>query len=113
MKNTLSNDSGCNLIEYENGDCRPNHSNKRTLTTNPSEGNWELEEILRRLQILIEKDGEKDKIDFYCKRWIEAAEVIDRFFFWIFIFGTTLASLLLLVIIPMTKSVTVNDEVPV
>jgi hypothetical protein len=57
---------------------------------------------LRRLQILIEKDGEKDKIDFYCKRWIEAAEVIDRFFFWIFIFGTTLASLLLLVIIPMS-----------
>ena len=70
-----------------------------------------MQEILRRLQLLIDKDEEKDKVDFYTKRWIEAAEVIDRFFFWIFVTGTTLASLILLVVMPMTKSVDFDGKV--
>lgn len=122
MKTTFSNDSGCGLLDYENGDCRQNDQNhhsrrpsqKVTTTQTPlHEGNWELEEILRRLQVLIDRDEEKEKTDFYSKRWIEAAEVIDRFFFWIFIIGTTFSSVLLLLIMPMTKSVQIDGEVPV
>ncbi|CAG2236614.1 CHRNN [Mytilus edulis] len=121
MKNTFSNDSGCSLIEYENGDCHPNNQNqqnqqnlKMTATQcNTREGNWELEEILRRLKILIDKDDEKDRVDFYSKRWIEAAEIIDRFFFIIFIIGTTLSSVLLLVVMPLIKSVSIEGEIPV
>lgn len=121
MKNTFSNDSGCSLIEYENGDCHPNNQNqqnqqnlKMTATQcNSREGNWELEEILRRLKILIDKDDEKDRVDFYSKRWIEAAEIIDRFFFIIFIIGTTLSSVLLLVVMPLIKSVSIEGEIPV
>lgn len=106
MKTTFSNDSGCNLIEYENGEARaPNNPNIR-LT--PTDRNWELNEILNRLQILIQKEEEKEKCDALAKRWMEASEVIDRFMFWVFVMGTLVSSVFLLMIYPTLKTVSVD-----
>lgn len=104
LKSTFSNDSGCNLIDYENGE--PAQMRSITTSRRPQvERSWELEEILRKLQVLISKEEEREKIDVILKEWMEAAEVIDRFMFWIFVFWTFFATIFLLLFMPMAKSV--------
>ena len=113
MKTTFSNDSGCNLIDYDaNVDSRlvqhnahNNHAQSSPITRLPNNNRWELEEILRRLQILIQKDDDRENNEIVCKRWMEAAEVIDRFLFVVFVTGTLVSSVVLLFIYPAFKSV--------
>ncbi|KAK3097031.1 hypothetical protein FSP39_005744, partial [Pinctada imbricata] len=110
LTNTVSSDSGCPLMECENGDVlhraefvsrnSQNHTNSQN--TSP-EVSWESQEILRRLQVLVEKEEEKEKSDILTKRWMEASEVIDRCLFWLFCSGTTIATVLLLVVIPLVR----------
>ncbi|XP_033750129.1 neuronal acetylcholine receptor subunit alpha-9-like [Pecten maximus] len=107
MKTTFSNDSGCNLIEYENGE--PRASGNANARINQGDRNWELQEILNRLQILIQKEEEKEKSDALAKRWMEASEVIDRFLFWVFVLGTVISSVFLLMIYPTIKKVSLDS----
>lgn len=111
ISTAVSGDSGC-LIDYENGDahsqmrgpCTPSHKNHVTRQSNKTiEDNKDLALILDKLDDLIAKEAERDKSELVIKQWIEVAEVVDRFFFWLFVFGTLFASLFLLVIYPLFK----------
>lgn len=57
--------------------------------------------ILQALQCLLEQSCTKNKDDTTKRQWEEIAFVIDRFFFWSFLFGMILSSVYLLAISPM------------
>ncbi|XP_078316181.1 neuronal acetylcholine receptor subunit alpha-9-like isoform X4 [Crassostrea virginica] len=109
MHTTFSNDSGCALIDYENNSTKQ----KCEMTDNAREpvrreadlssDTWLAREILSRLQLLVDKEEERERADLLCKRWMEAAEVIDRCLFWVFIFGTVFSTIILLVVIPTVR----------
>ena len=107
LANTVSSDSGCALMECENGDTQQNdlnHKRDQDHFQNTSDGpSWEAKEIMHRLQILVDKEDEKDKSDLLTKRWMEASAVIDRCLFWIFFFGTSLSTLIILVLLPIVR----------
>ncbi|XP_052280457.1 neuronal acetylcholine receptor subunit alpha-10-like [Dreissena polymorpha] len=115
MSNT---DSGC-LIDYENG---TSNSQSRTVCSRDTQivhqpgsrenddTNKDLTVILEKLDALIEKEDEREEEEFSIKQWVEVAEITDRFFFWMFVFGTGFASLFILVIYPFYKNVeTIGD----
>ena len=63
----------------------------------------DVEDILSRLRELLAREEEKDHGENLCRQWHEAAEVIDRFLFWVFVLGTALATVTSLVILPLAK----------
>ena len=107
----LSADSGC-LMDYENGhtlaQSRKPCSNQNHVTRQPHQSSDEtcneLALILEKLDELIEREGERENGDHLIKQWMEVAEIIDRFFFWLFVLGTTFVTLFLLVFYPMFKT---------
>lgn len=113
MSTAVSGDSGC-LTDYENGEnhvhghvgnsCGHNHSNH--VRQQREQENKDLLLILHKLDDLIAREDDRERVDLYIKQWIEVAEVVDRFFFWLFILGTVFVSLFLLVIYPMFKETT-------
>ncbi|XP_048733396.1 neuronal acetylcholine receptor subunit alpha-10-like isoform X2 [Ostrea edulis] len=108
MHTTFSNDSGCALIDYENNSTKQRCEMRGPSTEHVREvdlgsDSWVTREILARLQMLVDKEEEKDRSDLLCKRWMEAAEVIDRCLFWLFISGTLLSTIILLVVIPTVR----------
>ncbi|XP_045215710.1 neuronal acetylcholine receptor subunit alpha-10-like isoform X1 [Mercenaria mercenaria] len=107
ISTAVSGDSGC-LIDYENGDTHAqlpnNHSNHMTRQQgNQREDNKDYLLIIQKLDELIAREEERDKADLYIKQWVEVAEIIDRFFFWLFVTGTLIASLFLLIVYPLFK----------
>ncbi|XP_061194170.1 neuronal acetylcholine receptor subunit alpha-5-like [Saccostrea echinata] len=108
MHTTFSNDSGCALIDYENNSTKQKCEMNSKITGHVREvelgsDSWVTREILSRLQLLVDKEEEKERSDLLCKRWMEAAEVIDRCLFWVFIFGTLLSTIILLMVIPTVR----------
>lgn len=109
MHTTFSNDSGCALIDYENNSTKQKcemHGNSTEHVRGEvgvCNDSWVTREILARLQMLVDKEEEKERSDLVCKRWMEAAEVIDRCLFWVFIFGTVFSTIILLVVIPSIR----------
>lgn len=109
MHTTFSNDSGCALIDYENNSTKQKcemHGNSTEHVQGEvgvCNDSWVTREILARLQMLVDKEEEKERSDLVCKRWMEAAEVIDRCLFWLFIFGTLFSTIILLVVIPSIR----------
>ncbi|XP_052822185.1 acetylcholine receptor subunit alpha-type acr-16 [Octopus bimaculoides] len=114
-------ESGCNLIEFESNDQtayssravedsnlthRGTHRTKGVQVSCGSESprSWEAEEILAKLQILLNREEEKLHELALMKQWQEVAEVVDRLLFWMFVLSTLFCSLSILVFIPMTKS---------
>lgn len=111
ISTTVSGDSGC-LIDYENGDthaqiansCANNHANHMSRQTNSQQDeNNEYSLVLQKLDELIAREEERDRADLYIKQWVEVAEIIDRFFFWLFVTGTVFVSLFLLIVYPLFK----------
>ncbi|XP_046373223.1 neuronal acetylcholine receptor subunit alpha-10-like isoform X2 [Haliotis rufescens] len=103
-ENNFSNDSGCGLIDYENGEPTSHRRLDNVNTRREFRNVGDFDEVLARLQELIFREEEKEKEDNMCREWQEAAEVIDRFMFWIFITGTVSVTLVLLIVLPMTKA---------
>lgn len=101
---TYVSESGCNLIDYENGDGPQTKEKEDTKNKRESSRCWETEEILRRLHLLLVKEENREKESFAVREWQEAAEVLDRFMFWIFIFFTLLTTLVLLWFVPLSKN---------
>ena len=104
---TISGEGGC-LMDYENGDANPqNHRNNSTHVMRPSQQtndvNKDIQLILQKLDVILSKEDEKDHSELLIKQWIEVAEVVDRFFFWLFVIGTGFASFFLLLIYPLFK----------
>ncbi|XP_069138036.1 neuronal acetylcholine receptor subunit alpha-10-like [Argopecten irradians] len=57
--------------------------------------------ILQALQCLIEQTNSRDSEELNRRQWEEVAFIIDRFFFWVFLFGMILSSIYLLAFSPM------------
>ncbi|KAL3865574.1 hypothetical protein ACJMK2_042949 [Sinanodonta woodiana] len=108
MKQMDSNDSGYSLMGYENGELvHPVlNSLKRQDGVDRSDC---MEEVLQKLQTLISREDEKDKNELIIKQWTEAAEVLDRLLFWLFVLSTTFGSIIILVILPLFKSVHLEE----
>ena len=113
----LSNDSGCALVEYEMATKSSNADNSRlaggemrgphsliTRTIGPERSKEEdIDLILSLLKKLLVNEDEKEKSEDLNKQWEEAARIIDRFFFYIFLVLTIASTILTLVIMPLGK----------
>ena len=102
-----SGDSGC-LIEYENGDANAQtmRNNSTHVIRQPSQThdmNKDIQLILQKLDLILAKEEEKEHSELVIKQWIEVAEIIDRFFFWLFVLGTLFTSVFLLLVYPLFK----------
>ena len=102
-----SGDSGC-LTEYENGDANTQNMrhNSTHLNRQPSQKhdiNQDVQLILQKLDLVLSKEEEKEHSELLIKQWVEVAEIIDRFFFWIFVIGTLFTSFFLLLVYPLFK----------
>ncbi|KAK3097625.1 hypothetical protein FSP39_011519 [Pinctada imbricata] len=64
--------------------------------------------VLDSLKCLIEKHEERERESHLKGQWEEAAKVMDRFLFWLFLCGMISSTLYLLLILPLTKTQTVN-----
>ncbi|WAQ98028.1 ACHA7-like protein [Mya arenaria] len=110
MSTALSGDSGC-LMDYENGNA---HSHNRTTCESQNhishQPNRQADEskdltlILERLDDLIAKEDDRERAEVFIKQWVEVAEIIDRFFFWLFVISTLFATLFLIIIYPLFKN---------
>ncbi|KAK7491760.1 hypothetical protein BaRGS_00017016 [Batillaria attramentaria] len=124
VQNHLSADSGCGLIDHDvafdfQGTSRgvgglPEQSSSaaalraefrrsRREERMRGDGSADMEDILLRLRDVLAREEEKDSGENLCREWQEAAEVIDRFLFAIFVVGTLAATITSLVILPLTK----------
>ena len=102
-----SGDSGC-LTEYENGDANTQkmRHNSTHMNRQPSQKhdiNQDVQLILQKLDLVLSKEEEKEHSELLIKQWVEVAEIIDRFFFWIFVIGTLFTSFFLLLVYPLFK----------
>lgn len=118
----VSSDSGYGLLDYEihHGHGRPENNQGHGRPEN-NQGNSfsdvysslqkslrgharedEVETMLKMLQRVL-KDGVRDAGQDTRLQWDEAARVLDRFLFYIFLLLTVAATIITLVIIPLTK----------
>ena len=65
--------------------------------------NATMEEILKYLKLMVVKSDEQDAEDEIVDEWKQIALVIDRLFFWTFLFITILSSIVILVVVPSFK----------
>ncbi|XP_064608588.1 neuronal acetylcholine receptor subunit alpha-10-like isoform X2 [Liolophura sinensis] len=77
---------------------------RRTNSKNPRNVSKTNEEILRALKRLIEKHDREDHEYEIIQEWRKVAQVVDRILFWIFLTGTLVSTLTVLVIAPLTRS---------
>lgn len=62
-----------------------------------------LEDILKQLKIMVSKRDEDDRETDIVNEWQQVAQVMDRFLFWFFLSVTGLATLVIMVIIPLVR----------
>ena len=125
----VSSDSGCGLMEHESSMDSP-LSIEQTVTTDTCTSAATLRAEFRRSgreEIILETPGdtltssrdngdpagrhlvdssrerEGAKGENLCRQWQEAAEVIDRCLFWVFVMATLAVTLTCLIILPLTK----------
>ena len=71
------------------------------------------EELLSKLDLLLSKHEEllslqyNQKLQSVNKEWQEISEVWDRFLFWIYFFMTTAITVIILILVPLGKNVTI------
>ena len=61
------------------------------------------DQISSHLKILVSKHDGEDEFQDIINEWRLVAHIMDRFLFWIFLVGSFLSSLVILVFMPMTK----------
>ncbi|XP_059169119.1 neuronal acetylcholine receptor subunit alpha-10-like isoform X2 [Physella acuta] len=114
--NHVSSDSGCGLLEYELGESPSNSENINRFPSSripPAHApdrhkgghtrDDDIETILALLKKVLLKEHGKDANEEIKLQWQEAALVLDKFLFYIFFALTITASVVTLVIMPMTK----------
>jgi nicotinic acetylcholine receptor len=60
-----------------------------------------MEEILKYLKIMVAKRDVDDDANLLMEEWREVAQVTDRFLFWVFLSITAVATLVIIVLIPL------------
>ncbi len=71
-----------------------------------------MEEILKYLKIMVAKRDEDDQENEIINEWQQVAMVMDRFLFWTFLMCTVVATLIMMVIIPVVRSYTAMEQGP-
>ena len=62
-----------------------------------------MEEILKYLKIMVAKRDEDDSENEIVNEWRHVAQVMDRFLFWLFLLTTVVATIVMMVIIPLLR----------
>lgn len=62
-----------------------------------------MEELLRYLKLIVEKNDDEDRANEMNDEWKQVALVVDRLMFWLFMFITLFSTLVVLVIVPAVK----------
>ena len=62
-----------------------------------------MEEILKYLKIMVAKRDEDDIENEVMNEWRQVAQVVDRFLFWIFLFFTFAATVVIMILIPLFR----------
>ena len=68
-----------------------------------SDDQFSYDQISNHLKILVSKHDGEDEFQDIINEWRLIAHIMDRFLFWIFLVGSFLSSLVILVLLPMTK----------
>ncbi|KAK3098286.1 hypothetical protein FSP39_017967 [Pinctada imbricata] len=79
-----------------------NHSKKPNLSRAPSYSKSH-EEILHNLKRILHKHEKEDRDYEIIQDWRRVAQVVDRILFFVFLFGTFISTLAILVIAPVSK----------
>ncbi len=79
-----------------------NHPDVKRLTV--------MEEILKYLKVMVAKRDEDDQEAEVVNEWQQVAMVMDRFLFWTFLGCTVLATVVMMVIIPVVRSYTAMEQ---
>lgn len=85
---------------------------KRSFRRRGAERYFSSDEILRKLDVLLSRHEEllRAREDTSaCQEWKEVAEVIDRALFYVYSVVVTLASVVILILVPLGKSVSLDD----
>lgn len=69
-----------------------------------------MEEILKYLKIMVAKRDEDDQEAEIINEWQQVAMVMDRFLFWTFLGCTVIATVIMMVIIPVVRSYTAMEQ---
>ena len=69
-----------------------------------------MEEILKYLKIMVAKRDEDDQEAEIINEWQQVAMVMDRFLFWSFLGCTVVATVIMMVIIPVVRSYTAMEQ---
>ena len=62
-----------------------------------------MEEILKYLKVIVAKRDEDDTENEVINEWRQVAAVVDRFFFWLFLFTTMVATVVIMILIPLFR----------
>ena len=73
------------------------------MNSDPSGRSVTYDKISKHLKILISKHDSEDEYQDIINEWRLVAHIMDRFLFWLFLIGSFLSSLSILVFKPMTK----------
>ena len=81
------------------------HVNTTTMENNPDLRRLTvMEEILKYLKIMVAKRDDDDSEIEIVNEWRQVAQVIDRFLFWLFLMTTIVATMVMMVFIPLLIS---------
>ena len=70
---------------------------------NNTKGGVKYDRISKHLKILVSKHDSEDEYQDIINEWRLVAHIMDRFLFWLFLFGSFLSSISILVFRPMSK----------
>ena len=59
--------------------------------------------ISKHLKVLVSRHDDEDEFQDIINEWRLVAHIMDRFLFWLFLIGSFLSSISILVFLPMTK----------
>lgn len=83
----------------------------RAMGDNNRDRNVNYDKISRHLKILVSKHDGEDEFQDIINEWRLVAHIMDRFLFWLFLIGSFLSSISILVFKPMTKPTDLLEDV--
>ncbi|CAD5123976.1 DgyrCDS12281 [Dimorphilus gyrociliatus] len=89
-----------NLEDQNNGRLR---SHVPDIQVGSADRNVSYDGLSNHLRILVSKSGDEDDMQDIINDWRLVAHIMDRFLFWLFLIGSFLSSITILVFCPLTK----------
>lgn len=89
-----------------NGSLRPHQGTVSRTRYFDKHGQRETKDkITNHLKILISKQDSEEEYQDVVNQWRLVAQIMDRFLFWLFLIGSTISTIIILVFLPMGKPV--------